>query len=348
MDNSQNQPPPPGVGTWPQAPPSHPPQCHADPQSYHPQFAARPDNASANNSGSSANIESAVQEAVLHAQDIETQQVIQNQRHANTTSEPTKYGEDLLSNRRDPNALKEHLLKMTADHRAEMASKRGKPLHPNNGNCEIGNGYGVPGGGAYYAANLPSPQMNKPRDETDKAKCANDLPDFLKQRLRARGILKDETTNKNYTSTQTVDSQEIENKSAQELPPGWIEVKDPTTGAPYFYNQSTGVSQWDRPDSVVNIMQHQVSPSLPENWEEAIDKSTGHKYYYNTKTQTTQWEPPTSVNTNVTPPASTNTAVEPVAQAADIWNSQMQRCLGCGGWGVGLVQPWGYCNHCTR
>jgi hypothetical protein len=24
---------------------------------------------------------------------------------------------------------------MTADHRAEMASKRGKPLHPNNGHC---------------------------------------------------------------------------------------------------------------------------------------------------------------------------------------------------------------------
>jgi polyglutamine-binding protein 1 len=45
---------------------------------------------------------------------------------------------------------------------------------------------------------------DKPRDETDKAKCANDLPDFLKQRLRARGILKDETANKNNMSTQTV------------------------------------------------------------------------------------------------------------------------------------------------
>jgi len=74
----------------------------------------------------------------------------------------------------------------------------------------------------------------------------------------------------------------------------------------------------------------------------------GHKYYYNTKTQATQWEPPTSVNTIVTPHVPTNTAVEPVAQTADIWDSQMQRCSGCGGWGVGLVQSWGYCNHCTR
>jgi len=68
MDNSQNQPLPPGVGTWPQAPPNHPPQFHSDPQSYHSPFDTRPDNASANGSDSAANIESAVQEAVLHAQ----------------------------------------------------------------------------------------------------------------------------------------------------------------------------------------------------------------------------------------------------------------------------------------
>ena len=30
------------------------------------------------------------------------------------------------------------------------------------GNVEIGNGYGVPGGGAYYAANLPSAQISMP------------------------------------------------------------------------------------------------------------------------------------------------------------------------------------------
>ncbi|KAL6613933.1 hypothetical protein ACP70R_036203 [Stipagrostis hirtigluma subsp. patula] len=344
MDNSQNQPLPPGVGTWPPAPSYHPPPFHAAPHPYPSPPVTRPDNGSVNGNGSAADIESAVQEAVLHAQDIETQQVIQNQRQANQASEPAEYGEDLLSSRRDPNALKEHLLKMTADHRAEMANKRGKPIQPNNGNIEIGNGYGVPGGGAYYAANLP----DKSRDEADKAKCANDIPEFLKQRLKARGILKDETAKKNSMSTQNVNSQDGQNKSAQGLPPGWVEAKDPTTGASYFYNQSTGVSQWDRPGGSVTTMQHNVSTSLPENWEEAIDESTGHKYYYNTKTQATQWEPPTSANPGVAPHAPINAAAEPVTQSADIWNSQMQRCLGCGGWGVGLVQPWGYCNHCTR
>jgi polyglutamine-binding protein 1 len=56
----------------------------------------------------------------------------------------------------------------------------------------------------YIRANYLPFSSDKPRDETDKAKCANDLPDFLKQRLRARGILKNETANKNNTGTQTV------------------------------------------------------------------------------------------------------------------------------------------------
>jgi polyglutamine-binding protein 1 len=377
MDNYQNQPLPPGVETWPRSLPNHPPQFDAGSHPYPPPFDTTPGIGNVSGNGNTTDIESAVQEAVLHAQDIETQQIIQSQRQAKMTSESAEYGVDILSSRQDPNALKEHLLKMTADHRTEMANKKGKPIHLNNDNVEIGNGYGVPGGGAYYA------QMNKPMDETDKAKCANDLPEFLKKRLKARGILKDKTENKNSVSTQNVDYQEDQNKSAQVLPPGWAEAKDPTTGASYFYNHSTGVTQWDRPGGAVNTMQHQVSPSLPQNWEEAIDESTGNKYYYNTKTQATQWEPPTSVDANVAPHAPitvpptsvnvglaphvptytvpptsvsasvapyapTNTAVVPVAPTTDIWNSQMQRCLGCGGWGLGLVQQSGYCNHCMR
>ncbi|GJM92082.1 hypothetical protein PR202_ga08510 [Eleusine coracana subsp. coracana] len=246
------------------------------------------------------------------------------------------------------------------------------------GNVEIGNGYGVPGGGAYYA------QMSM---SYLRLLLASNIINKVHHLLHAFGL--------------QVDSQESQNKSAQELPPGWAEAKDPTTGTSYFYNQSTGVTQWDRPSGVVNTTQHQVSRSLPENWEEAIDESTGNKFYYNTKTQATQWEPPsvdagvaphaptntvlpnsanagvaphvpintvlpnsvnagvaphaptnivspTAMHASVAPHAPTNTAVESVAPNTDIWNSQMQRCMGCGGWGVGLVQQWGYCNHCTR
>lgn len=28
--------------------------------------------------------------------------------------------------------------------------------------------------------------------------------------------------------------------------------------------------------------------------------------------------------------------------------SVFKKCIGCGGWGMSLVQTWGYCNHCTR
>nr|GMD88654.1 WW domain [Ipomoea batatas] len=60
---------------------------------------------------------------------------------------------------------------MTAEHRTQMALKRGRSVLPEEGflkqslflegeclgsNIEIGNGYGVPGGSAYYGALKPS------------------------------------------------------------------------------------------------------------------------------------------------------------------------------------------------
>jgi polyglutamine-binding protein 1 len=144
MDNSHEQPLPPGVGAWPPPPSIHPAKFQPNPQPYATPYGATPNNGSnhnaasysaaaeptmpfpnmdaggaqsnqtahevSNHNDSAADIESAVQEAVLREQDIETQQVIQNQRQAKATIEPTQYGEDLLSNRRNPNALKVHSL----------------------------------------------------------------------------------------------------------------------------------------------------------------------------------------------------------------------------------------------
>lgn len=75
---------------------------------------------------------------------------------------------------------------------------------------------------------------------------------------------------------------------------------------------------------------------------------TGQKYYYNKKTQVSQWEPP-----QVMQPASKVLVPDGTSRNVHdgIWldqSSMPERCLGCGGWGVGLVQAWGYCNHCTR
>lgn len=37
-----------------------------------------------------------------------------------------------------------------------------------------------------------------------------------------------------------------------------------------------------------------------------------------------------------------------VNENSTVWSSNLDKCFGCGGWGVSLVQAWGYCNHCTR
>lgn len=336
------------------------------------------DSASSRNSRlhveNSSDIETAAQDAVLREQEIATQNVIQNQRETRGTGGPSKDGKDIFSERHDPNALKEHLLKMTSQHRAEMALKRGRPGFPEEGNVEIGNGYGVPGGGAYYG--VPNPNIDTPTN-------SKELSEYLKQKLRARGILKD-NKEEGCPRLETTSSQVVD---GGRLPPEWVEAKDPASSATYYYNKNTGKSQWERPVETSPITQRQSPSSLPEAWIESFDETTGHKYYYNTKTQVSQWEHPGSSmqgalqHSKITVPKSLADTIwddQPPEQercmgcgcsgvglvqisgfcihctrnAANLdqngQSTEQKKCTGCGGWGVGLVQAWGYCKHCTR
>lgn len=79
-------------------------------------------------------------------------------------------------------------------------------------------------------------------------------------------------------------------------------------------------------------------------------KMAGQKYYYNTKTNETRWERPRGAA-----PAAAEDSLENHAStgngdvsSAAINGSKFKKCLGCQGWGRGLVQAWNYCNHCTR
>lgn len=313
-------------------------------------------NASAND------IEAAAREAVLREQEIETQKIIQGQREEGVVGASHHDGADIFARRSDPNALKEHLLKMTSEHRAEMALKRGKPAVPNQGNTEIGNGYGVPGGVAYYnvqstaipriqgAGNDGMGQRNLKLDsESEQKPVTKELPEYLKQRLRARGILKDTSENSDPPRI----NNKLESTSAQlddreKLLPGWVEAKDPASGASYYYNESTGKSQWERPVETSSRAQTPSHLSLMEDWIEAVDETSGHKYYYNKRTHVSQWVHPGSSKPVASEQSDSNASRNTTNGIWDNPSSGLERCLHCGGWGVGLVQTWGYCNHCTR
>ncbi|XWS43006.1 hypothetical protein CRYUN_Cryun16bG0063200 [Craigia yunnanensis] len=303
---------------------------------------------------------------LLHEQEIATQRIIQaqSQREA-VAGPPYKDGTDLFSERPDPNALKEHLLKMTSDHRAEMASKRGKPTPPEQGNIEIGNGYGLPGGGA-YCYGTPGPNIVTPGNlglvnndiseenselcgESKMKAASTDLPEYLKQKLRARGILKDGAVKDGLSRTENnSETGAPQLMEIGKLPPGWVEAKDPSTGASYYYNESNGKSQWERPVETSLNVHFPFATRLIGDWVEAVDETTGHKYYYNTKTNLSQWECPDVLQPVASHHPGSRVSENTVYDNLASQSPNMDRCIGCGGWGVGLVQVWGYCNHCTR
>ncbi|XP_010505864.1 PREDICTED: polyglutamine-binding protein 1-like [Camelina sativa] len=293
-------------------------------------------------------VESAASNALLREQEIETQKIIQGQREAGTSvAGDSQHNTDILRDRTDPNAVKEHLLKLTANHRAETAAKRGGSVSTcGEGNVDVGNGYGIPGGAAYAGH---SELSGKPEPATDAS--SNNLPEYLKQKLKARGILREGTgaASSNTQDTSAVSWNRQTNlpfpTNASTLPLGWVDARDPASGATYYYNQHTGTCQWERPVELSS-----TTPSLPpkEDWIETLDETSGHKYYYNTRTHVSQWEPPSSLQK----PASTNINNAVTQSTAngkgEHHPDQLPRCYGCGGWGVGLVQRWGHCIHCTR
>ena len=42
----------------------------------------------------------------------------------------------------------------------------------------------------------------------------------------------------------------VQPASVESLPTGWEIAKDPASGNPYYFNRSTGLTQWTRPSAV--------------------------------------------------------------------------------------------------
>jgi polyglutamine-binding protein 1 len=179
------------------------------------------------------------------------------------------------------------------------------------------------------------------------------LPAALLARLKARGIVGDDDDDPGTTTTTTKRRRELETNEEDALPPGWKAKKDETYGKVYYYNKKLNKTQWERPGEVKDDVRPRATtvaaaaavgardgveqrrdetakrappPPLPPGWSVAIDPSTKKEYYFNPHTQKTSWERPRDGASAV----------------------GMRRCLGCGGFGRGLVKAHGYCLHCSR
>eukprot|EP00943_MAST-04B_sp_MAST-4B-sp1_P002502 g2502.t1 len=100
-----------------------------------------------------------------------------------------------------------------------------------------------------------------------------------------------------------------------DLPPGWVSIKDKESGDYYYYNAAANVTQWDKP--VVKPPPRKIQPPprtaktpkgfrqgafqksykdlkkksvLPPGWEECNDD--GDIYFYNSETGESQWDMP--------------------------------------------------------
>jgi len=79
------------------------------------------------------------------------------------------------------------------------------------------------------------------------------------------------------------------------LAEGWQEHVDPASGAPYYFNPSTRVSQWERPEAQRQELPLEASAPtrLPPGWRAVMAQDQPDCVYYaDVETQASQWDPP--------------------------------------------------------
>jgi hypothetical protein len=70
---------------------------------------------------------------------------------------------------------------------------------------------------------------------------------------------------------------------------GWVETKDIRSGEPYYYNELTGASQWEKPTELGGAGAGDADSVAA--WIE-LEHGTGETYYYNTVTGQSSWDDP--------------------------------------------------------
>jgi hypothetical protein len=114
----------------------------------------------------------------------------------------------------------------------------------------------------------------------------------------------------------------------------WVEMQDKASSRKYYYNKSTKLTQWNKPEELANKEKSEeestdgaksstTSSSQPAKqaseaseaigWTEMKDKASGRVFYYNKTTKKTQWTKPDELGSGV---ASAGTAATTDSTAA--------------------------------
>ena len=72
-----------------------------------------------------------------------------------------------------------------------------------------------------------------------------------------------------------------------EIPSGWDLHTDKETGDRFFYNETTGESNWIDDDPIDNC--RDIDIKIPSGWELHTDKETGDRFLYNETTGASNW-----------------------------------------------------------
>ncbi|CAB9516905.1 TH1 protein [Seminavis robusta] len=90
------------------------------------------------------------------------------------------------------------------------------------------------------------------------------------------------------------DDAAVKEEEEEEKPEGQWEKLTDDEGREYYYNATTDVTQWDKPDDFIEGAAKPTSPKPAKKasgWEKLTDEE-GREYYYNAETDVTQWDKP--------------------------------------------------------
>jgi hypothetical protein len=129
---------------------------------------------------------------------------------------------------------------------------------------------------------------------------ANRIPDVFDMSIKESGVDDTQETHTQEPHTQEPhnvapdvtpeeteeDEAGIEDSAESDLPEGWVEMTDPSSGLPYYYNEAESITTWDTPCEPKKIVhdESEIQESKSANNEFEEDSS----FHYNESSK--QWE----------------------------------------------------------